>query len=43
MVKWFFRLMENVLYMVLDRIILKMVLYGTKKGSAIGTLSSLEQ
>ena len=43
MVKQFFRLMENALQMVLYRTFLKMVLYGTKKGSAIVTMPGLLQ
>ena len=34
MVKWFFSLMANVLYMVLYRTFFKKVPYSTKKGSA---------
>ena len=40
MVKWLFRLMEHVLFMVLYRNFLKMVLYSTKKDSATVMMSS---
>ena len=43
MVEWFFRLVENVLYMGLYRTFLKTFLSSTTKGSPVSMMSSLLQ
>ena len=41
--KWFFRLMGNMMWMVLYRTFLERILYSTKEGSSIVTILALLQ